>query len=313
MMVIWTIGGGILIGKSTEAGGFEWIKSHLCISWMIFLSFTTVFVLIQPFVWRFIVSTHEQWNNRYYYLLCFLIGGLIFCGYFYFADRTAKSASKKSSGVLSALSPNSPTAAEIAKAVKEEIAPQIKNNEKTNVPPSVSKAKKETPISSVDQFNSNFGQKLKAAAEFPGYFQLAVDPSPSSPYSSLIVKTKQEFGTHYYASITMGAIQNVQTMDFMGDICVCIDPKWNGFFIWESEQSQKVWQPIKINSKKHPVFNTLGIYQNGRNISVYINNEFVGDFIKIKDASPSSVGVQIKANRQTGGKMLFQSFAIWEF
>jgi len=183
----------------------------------------------------------------------------------------------------------------------------------TKHPPSVSNAKRDTHINSLDQFNPDFGDKLKAVSPFLGYFELSAGPSPSNPYSSLMVKTKEKFGTHYYASIRMGALENVNTMDFIGDICVCVLPGWNEFFIWESEQLQEGWYPIKIKSEKHPVINTLGVYQKGRNVSIYVNGELVREFVKIKEPSPCPIGVHLKANPQTGGKMHFQSFAVWEF
>jgi len=94
-MLFWTIGGAILINKSTEAGGFDWIKVHLRISWMIYLSLSTVIILFQPLVWRFVMDTHAHWNHWWFYPLCFLLGGTLFCVYFLFADKTTKSAQQQ--------------------------------------------------------------------------------------------------------------------------------------------------------------------------------------------------------------------------
>jgi hypothetical protein len=122
IMLIWTVGGAILINKSTESGGFDWIKGHLRISWMAYLSCSTAIILFQPLVWRFVVNTHKQWSNGIFYILCFIFGGLIFVGYFWFADKTAKSAQNKTAVVLPE-QPKQPTAEEIAKEVKREMLP----------------------------------------------------------------------------------------------------------------------------------------------------------------------------------------------
>jgi len=146
------------------------------------------------------------------------------------------------------------TPEEIARAVKKAISPQIKTSETTKYPPDITKAK-QTLINSINQFNPN--QKLKDVSTIvPGYFKLSADPSPNSHYSSCAVETKNIFSTNFYASIRLQAVENVQTMDFMGrDIWVCINPSWDSFLIWESEQSQTVWKPIRV--KRNPVFNTL--------------------------------------------------------
>ena len=188
---------------------------------------------------------------------------------------------------------------------------QQKNNETSKEIPDLTKAKRETQIISIDQFDSQHINKLKV--DILGYFELSANPAPEKHYSYVIVKTKEKFSGHYYASVQMGAFENVQTMDLIGNICICISPRWEGFFIWESEQSQKGWFPINIKQKIHPHTNTVSVYQNGKNVSVFINNEFVGDFIRQKPPSQGQVGIGIKANKNTGGKMFFQSFAVWEF
>jgi hypothetical protein len=273
-------------------------------------------------VWGVAMEISRKYSNWITYPLVILITGGLGGLYWKFVndaaikieakiDKSSAEPGVSAQGKGGPLNQFSPEA--IAKALKKELRSEIKSSQTPKYPPSVSKAKKETHISSIDQFSPTFSDKLKPATEFPGYFLLSADPSPTNVYSSLMVKTKNKFGTHYYASISMGAVENVLTMDFMGDISVCISPQWDAFFIWESEQSQKGWLPIRIKASKHPLINTLGVYQKGRNVSVYINNEFVGEFIKLKDAASDSVGVHIKANRETGGKMIFQSFAIWEY
>jgi hypothetical protein len=211
--------------------------------------------------------------------------------------------------------PQPPTTEEIVNALKKEFGPRINNSKMPKRPPPINKAKREILIKSLDQFAPGFGDKLKTASQSPGYFELSSDPSPGSPYSSFMVKTKENVGTHYYTSIRMSGLENVSVMDFGGnmDIIVCVDTGWNVFFIWESEHMQEGWYPIKINSQKHSFINTLGIYQKEKDVAIYVNNELVGEYHKLKKPIPGPITVNMKANPVTGGKIHFQSFAVWEF
>jgi hypothetical protein len=205
-----------------------------------------------------------------------------------------------------------PTAEEIAKALKKEFGPQVKNSKMPKNPPPIDKAKREIIIKSLDQFNPGFGDKLKMA-KLPGYFELSSGSSRGSLYSSFMIKTKENISTHYYTSIRMGGLENVNVMDFGGDTIICVDTGWNIFFIWEAEHMQEGWYPIKISSQKHPTTNTLGIYQKGRNVAFYVNNELIGEYVKLKTPAACPISVNMKANPLTGGKIHFESFAIWEF
>ena len=136
LTLIWTVGGTILINKSTESGGLDWIKAHLRISWMAFLSFTTVLILCQPLIWRTVVSTHEQWNNKpLFYALCFVVGGLIFCCYFWFADKISPGIKK-----------------EAEKTAKEGTSPAIKKHLQH--------------INLLELFKQDFSNSLRVSNEF---------------------------------------------------------------------------------------------------------------------------------------------------
>jgi len=121
VMLFWTVGGAILINKSTEAGGFDWIKAHLRFSWMAYLLFSTAIILCQSFVWRFVVNIHEQGNDWYYYVLFFVLGGLIFCGYFWFAGKTYKSTQKRAEKSDSKTANVEQTEIEVGTLVKKQI------------------------------------------------------------------------------------------------------------------------------------------------------------------------------------------------
>lgn len=204
-------------------------------------------------------------------------------------------------------------AQEARDAGKHDSSNQTTVTEVAKHPPDVSKASKKTQIKSLDQFNSNLGERLRDLHTFPpGGFELSANPNPDDAYSHLTVVTKEVFGTHYYASVRLAGLENVQTMDLIGkNICVCVDPTWRKYFIWESEQSQVAWRGINV--QLHESMNTLAVYQKGRDVSVFINNEYVAHFETLKTPSAGPVGIQIKANRQKGGKLYFRDLSIWEF
>lgn len=206
-----------------------------------------------------------------------------------------------------------PTAEELARVVKKEINPQIKNNAITKYPPDVSKAKSRIDIDSVDKFDINYryGLKKDVNTAEPASFELATKPDPKKNDSRITVKTQKSFGSHMYVSVKLAAVENVQTMDLIGDnVCICIDPTWNKYFIWESQTSQVVWQDINI--AKPGIINTLGIYQKGRDVFIYINNSFITSFKKISSPVSGKVGIQLKADHR-GGRMHFDNLTVWEF
>jgi hypothetical protein len=183
------------------------------------------------------------------------------------------------------------------------------------VPPDITKAK-QTLITSIKQFSPHINnEKLRDVSSpvVPGYFEFSADPAPTNPYSNPIVTTKLMVSTHFFASIRLATINNVQTMDFMGrDIWVVIDPGWNAFLVWETEQLQSTWIPIR-GVQKDPILNTVAIYQKGRFVSIFVNNHYVGHYIKVIPPQPGPICVGFKANKMTGGKMFFRDFSIWDF
>jgi len=67
-----------------------------------------------------------------------------------------------------------------------------------------------------------------------------------------------------------------------------------------------------LNVKTELGFNTLGVYQNGGEIRVYVNDTFVDSFTKLTEPKQSSVGVKLKADPKTGGKIYFRDLTVWE-
>jgi hypothetical protein len=184
------------------------------------------------------------------------------------------------------------------------------NKTEATLPPDLSGVK-QTLINSNNQLLSS-SQLKDVSGIVPGFFEMSGGPAPGTPYSNPSVTTKDTFSTHFYASVRLAALENVQTMDFMGrDIYVCILPDWSGYMIWESEQSQTVWKPILV--EKNPILNTVAISQKGRNVDIFINNNYVDSFTKLRSPQPGPIGIYLKANATKGGKMFFRDFSVWDF
>jgi hypothetical protein len=185
-------------------------------------------------------------------------------------------------------------------------------------PPDLSKAKRTVIITSADQFVLKEGAKIKDISDkiVPGCFELSADPTPSAPpglYSRVAVMTKVDFSTHYYASVRLDAKQDVQAMDIIGrDIWVGISPDWAASYIWETEQLQNTWAVKNITRL---TINTLAVYQQGKDIFVYINNgsKPIATYTKKSAPQPGPVGIQLKANQLRGGKMVFRDFSVWDY
>jgi|GEM_PF-3466937 hypothetical protein len=254
-------------------------------------------------------------------ILCIILGTAVFWSLNVAVNKIDKATDKEEKGKVPQppVSPPSVyekqfTPEEIAKAVKKEIAPQLKGNETIKYPPDLTKAK-QTLINSLDQFNPDFGMKLKDVKNIvPGYFELLADPVPSGGYySHSAVTTKKQFSTHFYASVRFAPIENVQTMDFAGrDIWCVIDPAWKAILIWETEQLQTPWLTIEVEVFSNNL-NTLAIYQKNKNVDIYINNHYVRSYKKLKQPEPGPIAIAIKANALKGGKMFFRDFSVWDF
>ncbi len=197
---------------------------------------------------------------------------------------------------------------------QKETDPQINDPEITKSPPDLAKAKRYIAITSINQFeDSSDRSKLKDVSTIePGFFEFLADLT-DEPYSHPVVRTKDAISTHYYASIRMAAVENVQTMDFMGlGIWLCISPDWRYYYIYEGAQLQGMgWQPIKVEIS--PDVNYLAIEQNERIIDIYINGKYVKSYTKHVSPQSGPLAVSFKANKKTGGKMFFREFAVWDF
>lgn len=178
--------------------------------------------------------------------------------------------------------------------------------------PDLSKAT-QTLLNSTNQFEPISNTEIKDVSTIvKGFFEILAGPAPDQVYSYPQVNTKNTFSTHVYASIRMAGMENIHTIDFMcRDAWVVIIPTWNKYMIYESEQSQTIWRDIPV--KIDPILNTVGIYQNGRKIDVFINNQYVDSFTKIISPKPGPLTIAAKASKDKGGKMFFRDLSVWEF
>ena len=176
--------------------------------------------------------------------------------------------------------------------------------------PDVSRAKKETLITSLQQFNDKVGL-VDVSTLVPGYFELTAKPS-SGPYSYACISTKSNFETHYVASVRLAGLEGANVLELQGrDVWFAIDAALDSYFVFESEENWTIWRKLKVERK--PDINTLLIYQNGRVLQTFLNGNYVDTLTKLKKPEPGPIGICFKADPQRGGRIHFQKLSIWEF
>jgi hypothetical protein len=179
---------------------------------------------------------------------------------------------------------------------------------------------RKTAITSLNQFALCNGPKVSKT--FPGSFELSVGPS-NDPYSASECKTKQLFRPNIYVSVKIVPeliltksrgeyYRNAQTLELVvGDVYFLVDSSCQGYFIWEVEPlKQTGWRPLNVRAELG--FNTLSVYQNGKDICVWVNDIYVDSFTKLKEPKRSPVCVKLKANAKTGGTIYFRDLEVWE-
>jgi hypothetical protein len=193
----------------------------------------------------------------------------------------------------------------------ERVTAVIEENIGTHMTPDISKAKSSTYINSINQFEAN-DRLSDVSTIVPGYFELYSPPIPTALYGFSDAITKKPFSTHYYASVRMAPVQNVQTLELIGrGVCFAVDATWTKFFIYESEENWTNWRFIKVE-KEQPI-NTLSIDQRGRIVRAFINNKYVGSLTLLRKPPKGPIGIRLKGNALLGGRLHFQKLSLWEF
>jgi len=187
---------------------------------------------------------------------------------------------------------------------------QRQENYSMDTIPDVSKAKREVLITSKEQLNST-SILFDVSKYVSGYFELPASPT-SSRYSYSCAKTIDIFKPHYYASARIKGLEGSTVLDFGGrGVYFGLHTKINGYYIYESEENWTTWRRLK--SERADQIDTLSIYQKGRNVSVFLNGDFLSTFTKLKKAEPGPISISFKADYKTGGRIHFQKLSIWEF
>jgi hypothetical protein len=144
-----------------------------------------------------------------------------------------------------------------------------------------------------------------------GYFSMQVSPL-SAPYAEASVVHKETVKPNYFASVGMAAGPGVQTLELVGRrVYFMVDFKFVSYMIYGSETNQTGWQPLRV--KVDSRMNTLGLCQNGRQVSVFLNSVYVDSFVIWDEPTPGSIGLFFKADPRAGGTAEFQKLAVWEF
>jgi hypothetical protein len=76
----------VVINKSTE-GRFEGIKPHLREIWTALAAFFSPYFLWKPAALEVAVQARQQFSSPLSYIAVWIIGGLLFCGYYWFAGK----------------------------------------------------------------------------------------------------------------------------------------------------------------------------------------------------------------------------------
>lgn len=114
----------ILLSTMMKKGYFDWNEKWIRIGLVIIFIWLTASFLLRTDVRDYVMRLHPMINNIGY-LVCFVLGGAL-CGYWYFTGNIIKVPTN--APPINLKQPTLPIAPDIAKALKKEIAPQIKGN-----------------------------------------------------------------------------------------------------------------------------------------------------------------------------------------
>jgi hypothetical protein len=185
---------------------------------------------------------------------------------------------------------------------------QSVTKENAKEPPDVTRAE-QILINRMDQFEPMSGL-VDISTSVPGCFQLNTAPSKSLTMNT--ATTKRRFSEHCYVSVQILGISGATTLELgSGNTLFMVDPGWNRYYIWESEQHGTRWQPLQV--ERHADSNTLGIDRNGRVLRVFVNDNYVETFTTSKKSGPLPVTVRAKAKGAQGGQIVFQNLTVWDF
>ena len=175
-------------------------------------------------------------------------------------------------------------------------------------PPDVTNAE-QILINRIDQFKPMSGL-VDISTSVPGCFQL--NTTPSKLVTMNTVTTKRRFSENCYVSVQILGIRGATTLELgSGNIWFMVDPGWNYYYIWESEQHGTRWHPLQV--ERHPDSNMLGIDRNGRILRVFVNDNYVETFTASKNSGPLPVAVRAKTEGAKGGEIVFQNLTVWDF
>ena len=177
------------------------------------------------------------------------------------------------------------------------------------IPPEVSQAKRKLLVVSLNQLVRK-SELVDVSTSVPGYFEFTAPPS-SGPYSFSCADTESYFGVNYFASVRIAGLSGADVLELKGlGVWFAIDASVGWYYMYESEENWTTWRPLTVARGRD--INTLAIYQIGREVSGFLNGNYVATLRKLKKPGLGPVGVCFKANPKTGGRIHFQKLSIWE-
>jgi hypothetical protein len=144
-----------------------------------------------------------------------------------------------------------------------------------------------------------------------GYFDVVVPPS-SHVYGSARVLLRRTISPHFFLTARVAGDANVGTLELQGlGVFFLLNNQDNSYMIYNSEENQTPWKLLPF--PKDAEVNTIGLYQNGRRVMVFLNSKFVASFDLWNSPSPGQVGLFVKTNPQRGGLAHLQRLAAYQF
>lgn len=186
----------------------------------------------------------------------------------------------------------------------------VKNNNQQI--PDLSKSKRKfAAVSEAELMVSGGSIHDVSAAGGQGYFSMQIVPK-NAAYAYASVDYKETIKPNYFASVEVAAGPGTQALELVGrSVYFLVDFKFSNYMIYSSENNQTGWQPLRVKADSR--MNSLGIYQKGRQVDVFLNSIYVDSFLIWNEPTPGKIGISFKANPTTGGNAEFQKLAVWEF
>ena len=153
----------------------------------------------------------------------------------------------------------------------------------------------------------------ESASQGSGTFRIRTLPSKLS-YSPVFVQIEAEVSPDYFLTAKVHGSEGVSTWELQGlgfHFLIWANGNGNDYLLYESEEREYFWEPLPFEIESGPV--TMGLYQVGRHIRVYLNSRLVDSFELWEYPNPGRVGLFFKGRTDGGGNVIFSGLAVYDF